>query len=368
MKDGLKVMDSDMHVREPADLWEKYMDAEWRNRAPKILSAATRSSAMVMLDGKILKGYPPSYRGGIFDATRIDAEIADARARGFDGVSQLDAMEKEGLDLAVMYPSIGLGVMMRDDLDPKLGAAVARAYNNWLHDFCRTEPGRMKGAAMISLHDVTEAAREARRAVEDLGFVAVFARPEPLRSMPWHSRYYDTLWSTLEELGVPMGFHSAASAGEVRQMGDVFGDDLLLRHICEHPMSNMMAMVDVIGGGVLERHPRLKVAFLECYCGWVSFLLHRMDGAMEKARRRNVSELKPSEFFKRQCWISTESEKELAMVAELIGDDNIVYSTDYPHGDSEFPHAVEEFLEVEGVSRETKKKILWDNCARLYDL
>ena len=114
-------------------------------------------------------------------------------------------MEKEGLDLAVMYPSIGLGVMMREDMDPKLGAAVARAYNNWLHDFCQTDPKRMKGAAMISLHDVTEAAKEARRAVEELGFVAVFARPEPLRSMPWHARYYDMLWSTLEELGHPHG-------------------------------------------------------------------------------------------------------------------------------------------------------------------
>ena len=98
MKDGLKIMDSDMHVREPADLWEKYMEPEWRDRGPRILSTTTRSSAMVMVDGKILKGYPPSYRGGIFDATRIDAEIADARARGFDGVSQLNAMEKEGLD------------------------------------------------------------------------------------------------------------------------------------------------------------------------------------------------------------------------------------------------------------------------------
>ena len=368
MKDGLKIMDSDMHVREPADLWDKYMEPEFRDRGPKILSTTTRSSAMVMLDGKILKGYPPSYRGGIFDATRIDAEIADARARGFDGVSQLDAMEKEGLDLAIMYPSIGLGVMMREDMDPKLGAAIARAYNNWLHDFCQTDPKRMKGSAMISLHDVTEAAKEARRAVEELGFVSVFARPEPLRSLPWHSRYYDVLWATLEDLGIPIGFHSAASAGEVRQMGDVFGDDLLLRHICEHPMSNMMAMIDIIGGGVLERHPRLKVAFLECYCGWVSFMLHRMDGTVAKARNPNTSELKPSEFFKRQCWISTESEKELAMVAELIGDDNIVYSTDYPHGDSDFPHAVEEFLEVEGVSKETKRKILWDNCARLYDL
>ena len=145
MKEELKIMDSDMHVREPADLWEKYIEPEWRDRGPRILSTTTRSSAMVMLDGKILMGYAPTYRGGIFDARRIDEEIASARARGFDGVSQLDAMEKEGLDLAVMYPSIGLGVMMRDDMDPKLGAAIARAYNNWLYDFCQTDPSRMKG-------------------------------------------------------------------------------------------------------------------------------------------------------------------------------------------------------------------------------
>jgi len=368
MKNGLKIMDSDMHVREPADLWEKYMEPEWRDEAPKILGSTARSSAMVLLDGKILKGYSPTYRGGIFDATRIDAEIADARARGFDGVSQLNAMDKEGLDVAVMYPSIGLGIMMREEINPKLAAAVARAYNNWLYDFCQTDPKRMKGAAMISAHDVTEAVKEAKRAVTELGFVGVFARPELLRSLPWHSRYYDTLWSTLEELGVPIGFHSAASSGEVAQIGEFFGDNLLLRHICEHPMSNMLAMVDIICGGVLERHPKLKVAFLECYCGWVSFMLHRMDTAIEKARKAPITELKPSEYFTRQCWISTETEPELPMVAELIGDENIVFSTDYPHGDSDFPHAVDELLEMKGVSTEIKRKILWDNCARLYGI
>lgn len=221
---------------------------------------------------------------------------------------------------------------------------------------------------MISLHDVTEAAREARRAVSDIGFVGVFARPEPLRSLAWHSRYYDSLWATLEELGIPIGFHSAAASGELLQVGDRFGDDLLLRHICGHSIENMLAMVDLICGGVLERHPKLKVAFLECYCGWASFLLHRMDKAAEKARFRPALKLKPSEYFQRQCWISTEVERELPMIVELIGDDNIVYSTDYPHGDSEYPHAVDEFLEAEGISKETKKKILWDNCARLYNL
>ena len=81
MKDQLKIMDSDMHVREPGNLWEKYLEPEWRDRGPRIISSTARSSAMVLLDGEILKGYSPTYRGGIFDATRIDAEIADARAR-----------------------------------------------------------------------------------------------------------------------------------------------------------------------------------------------------------------------------------------------------------------------------------------------
>jgi predicted TIM-barrel fold metal-dependent hydrolase len=277
-------------------------------------------------------------------------------------------MDKEGLDVAALYPSIGLGIMMREDMDPKLGAAIARAYNNWLYEFCQTDPKRMKGVAMISLHDVTEAVKEAQRTVAELGFVGVFARPEPLRSLPWHSRYYDILWSALEELGVPLGFHSAAASGELPQVGDRFGDDLLLRHICSHPMENMLAMVDIICGGVLERHPKLKVAFLECYSGWVSFWLNRMDNRVGKLREAPITKMKPSEYFKRQCWIATEAERELAMLTQLFGDDNIVFSTDYPHGDSDFPHAVDELLEIEGVSNATKKKILWDNCARLYEV
>jgi predicted TIM-barrel fold metal-dependent hydrolase len=368
MKAGFKIMDSDMHLREPADLWEKYMEAAWRDQAPRILSLTARSSAMVLLEGKILQGYRATYRGGIFDATRIDAELAEARQRGFDNVSQLKAMDREGLDVAALYPSIGLGIMMREEMNPKLAAAVARAYNNWLYDFCQADPKRLKGVAMISLHDVSESVKEARRAVTELGFVGVFARPEPLRSLPWHSRYYDTLWAALEELEVPIGFHSAAASGEVPQIGDRFGDNLLLRHVCAHPMENMLAMVDVIGGGICERHPKLKLAFLECYCGWLAFILHRMDNAMEKGRFPTAGKLKPSDYFQRQCWISTEHENELPMIIDLVGDDNIVFSTDYPHGDSDFPDAVQEFLEMGGVSKESRKKILWDNCARLYGL
>ena len=138
MRDGFRILDSDMHLREPADLWDKYMEPEWREKAPKILSSTARSSAMVMIEGKILQGYKPAYRGGIYDATRIDKEIAEYRAQGFDARTQLNAMDREGLDVAALYPSIGLGIMMRSEMDPKLAAAIARAYNNWLYDFYQT--------------------------------------------------------------------------------------------------------------------------------------------------------------------------------------------------------------------------------------
>jgi len=127
MRDGFKILDSDMHLREPANLWDKYMEPEWREQAPKILSSTARSSAMVMIEGKILQGYKPAYRGGIFDATRIDEEIKDYRASGFDAKTQLLAMDREGLDVAALYPSIGLGIMMRSEMDPGLAAAIARA-------------------------------------------------------------------------------------------------------------------------------------------------------------------------------------------------------------------------------------------------
>ena len=128
---------------------------------------------MVMIEGKILRGLQTelSWRHIRCDAHR--QEIADYRARGFDAKTQLQAMDREGLDVAALYPSIGLGIMMRDDMDPKLSAAIARAYNNWLYDFCQTDPKRLKGVAMLPLHDPNEAVKEAQRAVGKLGFIGV---------------------------------------------------------------------------------------------------------------------------------------------------------------------------------------------------
>jgi len=180
--------------------------------------------------------------------------------------------------------------------------------------------------------------------------------------------------NAIEELGVPVGFHPTGQAS--------LRDDIARRYLDtpngrvigqagRNPVELMMAFGSMAAGGVLERHPRLRCAFLEGTCGWLPWYLWRLDEAWEKFGPGSEIQIAhtPSQYFFRQCVIATDAdEKPLRQVIEAIGDDNIVVSTDYPHSDGLFPTAIEEFVHLEGVTDKSKSKILWDNCARLYNL
>ena len=132
-----------------------------------------------------------------------------------------------------------------------------------------------------------------------------------------------------------------------------------------------MAMGSMILGGVLERFPTLKVAFLEGNCSWLPWWLYRLDDQWGKfgAGESVLLAERPSTYFMRQCFVSIDPDELPAVdMIRRLGDDNVVFSADYPHPDSAFPHAVEEFLAIDGISSSSQKKILWDNCARLYGL
>ena len=123
-------------------------------------------------------------------------------------------------------------------------------------------------------------------------------------------------------------------------------------------------------GGVLARHPKLRVAFLEANCTWLPWLLWRLDEGWEREGDVWAKDLTmaPSQYFKRQVFVSVEpDEAGVKYVIDYIGTDRLVFSTDYPHGDSKFPHAVESFLKLE-ITQDDKRKILWDNCAEFYHL
>jgi len=366
-KNGFKVFDSDMHIVEPLDLWAgNYMDAKFRAQGPVGVRSEHIRDLRLQWPGEALK-QGVKFAGHNWEEGQVT--YRSHHDRGWSSDVQLEAMEMEGLDMAVMYPSRGLLVLTRPNLDPPLAAAIARAYNNWLYEFCQRDPSRMLGAGMISIYDVNDAIKEARRVVKELGFKALFIRSNVVVDKPWHDPYFDPLWSTLEELNVPLGFHEATGSSSP-QAGEQFDPNFGLRRVYAQPLTQIMGMGSFLAGGIMERHPKLQVAFLEANCGWLPWLLWRLDEGYEREADVYMEELTmpPTEYFKRQCWVSVEPDEIPAKYAlEWVGSDHIVFSTDYPHTDSRFPEAVSAFLELD-IKDEDKRKILWDNCARFYQM
>jgi uncharacterized protein len=382
MKRGFRVMDSDLHTMEPDGLWERYLEEPFKKFAPAFVRRTENASNQPLIRvgaleiGEMSKR-PQSAAVGQDLQRRAFARHPHyevAHARGYDAESHVAAMDIEGIDVAVIYGTRGRQVQMHDDLEPEVAAALARAHNNWTRDFCGHNPERLKFAAQLSFHDVGLAIREARRAVRELGAVAVIGNPNPVRGRHIHDPEFEPLWAAVEELQVPVGFHPTGQAS--------LRDDIARRYLDHpngrvigvagrNPMELMLAFASFAAGGVLERHPGLRCAFLEGTCGWLPWWLWRLDEAWEKfgpGSEVQISQL-PSQYFFRQCYVATDAdEKVLRQVVEAVGDDNIVVSTDYPHSDGLFPSAIEEFTALEGVSDKTKAKILWDNCARLYKI
>ena len=370
-KNGFKVMDSDMHLLEPADLWERYIDAEFRDRAPNGLDA-TPLDLRLEVEGTRNPHLIGGAQGWLVAKHReMTADYIEEAERGFDALAQLGAMDKEGIDVTVLYPSRGLYANSYEDMDPEFAVAIAQAYNNWLADFCNAgDPSRMFGAAMLAIQDVEASVKEARRAVTELGFKSVFLRPNPpRRGIYYHHRIFDPLWDEVQSLGVPVGFHEGVASYMPTVGTDRFGyDEFSLQHVCSHSMEQMMALAAMTMGGVLERFPKLKVAFLEGNGSWLPFWLWRLDEHWEYAGRHENPDLKmrPSEVFYRQCYASVEAEETPAKQAiDACGNDHFIFSTDFPHVDAKYPRSTEIFLEMP-ISEESKRKILWDNCARLY--
>jgi len=381
-KRGFRIMDSDLHTMEPDDLWERYLEEPFRKAAPAFTRGGERAPNQPTIQVGGLTIGEMSVRPA---AAAVGADLhrrsvakhphnAVAAARRYDAESHLMAMDIEGIDVGILYGTRGRQVLMHDDLDRRLAAALARAHNDWTRDYCAVNPDRLKFAAQLAFHDVPSAVAEARRAVRELGAVAVIGNPNPINGRHIHDPEFEPLWDAVEELGVPVGFHPTGQSSLRDDIGRRMLDHpngRLIGSAARNPMELMLAFGSLAASGVLERHPGLRCAFLEGTCGWLPWWLWRLDEAWEKFGPGSDVKVsaRPSEYFFRQCYVATDAdEKVLRQVVEAVGDDNIVVSTDYPHSDGLFPDAMNEFVALEGVSDKTKAKILWDNCARLYPL
>jgi predicted TIM-barrel fold metal-dependent hydrolase len=307
--------------------------------------------------------------GGLMDLERARALTWDDVLPGsFDPDERIKVMDAEGIDAAVLYPSLWL--LYGDLGDAELASAACRAYSNWLADFCRAHPERLFGVAPMPLQDVDAAVREMRRVVKELGFKAVFIRPNPFNQRRLCDAAYDPFWREAQELGVPVAVHGSFGTRMPTMGGDRYRDPFFFHMVC-HPFEQQAACMDVICGGVLSKFPRLRVGFLESGIGWLGYWLDRMDSHFEKMhsyvpwlRKR------PSEHFKEQCYISMDpDESTLRAMIELGVERNVLWGSDYPHFDCTYPGVLDEVNRALGVlSESARTSILTENAVRFYGL
>jgi predicted TIM-barrel fold metal-dependent hydrolase len=375
MKDGYRVIDSDLHVIEMGDVYEKYLDDKYRDKMPQYLGWSPTNFPHWEVQGQLIPPWaksPDVVKAQQYLDAPTEEMYKSVREKGYDADSTLKAMDAEGIDVGVVYRTFAHMVVSIDDLEPAYATAFCAAFNDWLADYCSANPKRLKPAAIVSLHDPELAAAEARRAVEQKGHVGVVLLPMPIKDRYFNSPECDALWKEITRLNVPLAFHGTSGGASKDYVTNRFRGKPNFRtqnHASAFPLELMLAMSAMIVGGVLERFPTMRVGFLEGNCGWLPWWLHRLDDQWKKYGGGESIQLsaKPSEYFTRQCFIGTDVDEELLrVVIDEIGDDNIVMSVDYPHADGPFPNGVKEFLELPGVSLESKKKIMWENCLRLY--
>ncbi len=386
MKDGLRFVDSDMHIEEPPDLFDKYLDPAFKPR----VTATVRADGRITRGTWVVDGLPLSiddeiqqYRKPtksnitIYETSfQKDLRLSGSRLlatgrmdfaveRDYSPEAQVMAMEMEGIDIATIFPTEGLNLMARNGMDPQLSLALCQAYNNWIHEFCQYNPDQLKFAAILPIHDVNLACQELVRCVKEMGAVASFIRPNLVNGHYWHSNYWDPLYSLHEELDVAWGFHEGTGAW-YSHMNELYGENRFYRHVASHWVEMQQALIAQIIGGVFEFHPKLRVGYLEAQNSWVPGILTRIEWDYANYRDSHAPylSLTPREYFRRNCWAAVEgSEPEIEATAGLIGADRMCISTDYPHFDSNFPNVSTNLLNT--VSRETAGEILYGG-ARLY--
>ena len=317
----------------------------------------------------------------------------------YETKGRLAAMDADGIDLSVLYPTCLLAISHCQDLE--FAAVMCRAYNDWLSDHCAQGAGRLYGAAVLPQRDIAAAAAEVRRVAKRPHIVAAFLRPNPTEDWkPLSDPIYDPLWRAFSETGLALGVHPllgghlpGACAGlhldrleldtpwmrgemDLRPIlpGTPMGyDNHFFAQSLSNPIDMMTTIAFMVGGGVCARFPALRIVFLESNGGWIVPFLERLDHHYEEFAWE-VPWLKeaPSATFRRNCWISFDpDESTLAFTARspLCGADRIVWASDYPHPDAKYPGTTRELRQATAsLDDEQRRQISGGSTSALYGI
>jgi predicted TIM-barrel fold metal-dependent hydrolase len=366
-----RIIDADSHVEESEEYWD-FLDPQYADRRPIPIVGENRPqlagmNAFWYIDGRTFP--QPVGRGVTIYGTPI--QMARAKTKPWSIGSQaltapqerLRDMDAGGLDVQVNFPTLFLDRLTED---VPFEAALMSSYNQFMAKACSADPKRLKWAALLPLRDPALAVAEARRAHE-LGAVTAASTSGTLGDLGLDQAGLDPVWAELERLGMPFSIHCGwCNDGVRRPFNTSYG-----AHVLGFTLPVLMAFYAFLGGGILDRYPRLKLGFLEAGCEWVPYLVQRMDHYFGSERRNNrpTPERKASDYL-RDCaiYFTTEAEeKYLPQVLDFVGGDRIMVSADMPHGEAR-EASVEEIRERDDLSEAQKHKILGGAAAEFYGI
>ena len=364
-----RVIDADGHICEPRAVWNEYIVPRFRAQAIRVERDADGQD-WIWINGVQRKQLPPAAAcvpWGMDDPGNPPT-WDDILPGSYDGRARVEVMNEEGIERSLLFPSLYL--LGGDIDDPLVAAAACHGYNEWIADMCRDGGGRLHAVGIVPLQSIDAAVEETEH-IAKLGLKGVCFRPERYQGLALYDERLRPFWERVAGNGLVAAVHGSFGSAMPSFASGRYQNNFFVHMIC-HPFEQMAACLDLIAGGVLDQHPKLRVAFLESGLGWLEYWLERMDEHVE-AMGHQVPRLrrKPSELFREQCYISIEADEvhRLPRLQEMGLERCVFWGADYPHYDCTYPGAVKELEEkLEPIDRDLADRIRCRNAERFLGL
>jgi predicted TIM-barrel fold metal-dependent hydrolase len=385
---GYRIFDADTHIIEPVEPIEAYLSAAGRAGLAALGPALRRVPAKggmsryevgrrAVLDrrlGSRDRVKPPSAAargardGGTPWDVRWQGPPFPSERVSFDSHARVRDMDAEGVDVNMVLPSGGVPAFCALP-DVGLELALYEAYHRFLKDYCAPYPDRLTSVILVSGRDIAASVAEVGRCAREEWPVGIFPICPP--EMPLDAPDWAPLWAAAQEHDLTVIIHTfTMSAPHPPGVWDIWDNVFLLRS-ASHVWNAQRNMAALIGAGVLDRYPQLRLAPLEGGHGWLASWAARLDELAEMCRHALPPlERKPSDYVRGPQYFQSiqmhEGEQSVRHAIEALGEDTLMFATDYPHSESWFPKSVDTVLGWTSLPETAKRKLLWDNALRCY--
>ena len=370
----INFIDADSHVYEVDQTWD-YLPQKYQSRRPIAMTIPPEQAPYMgvnnsfwLIDGKAVQW--TSGPGTVLVGCPLTSQHALRKAYGTghqsltDVPMRLKAMDDAGIDLQVIYPTLFLIPLTEDD---EFESALQISYNRWIEERC-AQSNRLRWVAMLPMRTPELAVAEIER-VKRAGAVGVVTFGTVGAKM-LHSPEYERIWAAAADHDLPVAVHVGWSDPGTRMMCDEHMSSLNI----SFTLPLLMGFFSFTGGGIFDRHPKLRAIFLEGGSGWLPWFYERIDHYYPVAHffRKNVGlPLMPRqspESFKDRVYITCEADESLLpQVIDYLGEDHVLAAEDMPHLEAR-EGSGNELLERSDISAEQKRKIMVENPARFYGL